>query len=106
MCVGLNLNRSELLHSTTMFSWFLINCILIVSRVGCYQQQENGTVKRPNILFILLDDFRPTINALGDQKAITPHMDRIVEKSYIFQNTFAQVSFFIHFPATFFYHGY
>uniref|UniRef100_A0A182NJQ6 Sulfatase N-terminal domain-containing protein n=1 Tax=Anopheles dirus TaxID=7168 RepID=A0A182NJQ6_9DIPT len=49
------------------------------------------TVERPNVLLIILDDFRPVINyGYGDVNAITPNIDRIVQKGYFFENAFAQ----------------
>uniref|UniRef100_A0A182QHX5 Sulfatase N-terminal domain-containing protein n=1 Tax=Anopheles farauti TaxID=69004 RepID=A0A182QHX5_9DIPT len=49
------------------------------------------TVERPNVLLIILDDFRPAIKyGYGDGNAITPNIDRIVQKGYFFENAFAQ----------------
>ncbi|XP_065075528.1 iduronate 2-sulfatase-like [Ochlerotatus camptorhynchus] len=49
-------------------------------------------VKRPNVLLLVLDDFRPAIKAFGDTKAITPNIDRLVKNGYYFTNAFAQQS--------------
>lgn len=49
-------------------------------------------IKRPNVLLLVLDDFRPAINALGDKRAITPNIDRLVKNGYYFTNVFAQQS--------------
>lgn len=46
---------------------------------------------KKNVLFILLDDFRPAINALGDIKSVTPNIDKLVQNSYVFENVFVQV---------------
>lgn len=52
--------------------------------------KEIACSKPPNVLFIMLDDFRGGINALGDKLAKTPHMDQLVNKSYYFSNVYAQ----------------
>ncbi|XP_058125453.1 iduronate 2-sulfatase [Anopheles ziemanni] len=52
---------------------------------------ETQIIERPNVLFIILDDFRPAIkNGYGDENAITPNIDRLVQDGYYFANVFAQ----------------
>ena len=34
---------------------------------------------KPNILFIAVDDLRPTIGCYGDTVAVTPNFDRLVK---------------------------
>lgn len=46
--------------------------------------------QKPNVLFFMLDDFRSAIKALGDDLAITPNMDQLVDKSFYFSNIYAQ----------------
>ena len=45
----------------------------------------------PNVLFIMLDDFRSAIGGLGDTLAKTPNMDSLLDKSFYFSNIYAQV---------------
>lgn len=45
----------------------------------------------PNILFVMLDDFRPTIFGYGDLLAKTPNIDKLIKKSFYFTNMYAQV---------------
>lgn len=51
-----------------------------------------GFAKRPNVLFIIIDDLKPAIRGFGYESAYTPHIDTLAEKSFIFKNAFAQVS--------------
>ncbi|RWS24829.1 iduronate 2-sulfatase-like protein, partial [Leptotrombidium deliense] len=46
--------------------------------------------KKPNVLFLVVDDFRTLISAYGDPIAITPNIDRLARKGFIFQNAYAQ----------------
>ncbi|XP_053675694.1 iduronate 2-sulfatase [Anopheles nili] len=56
-------------------------------------EHQAQIVQRPNVLLIILDDFRPAIrNGYGDDKAITPNIDQLVQKGYLFANAFAQQS--------------
>lgn len=47
---------------------------------------------RPNILFIAVDDLRPSIGCYGDSKAITPNIDRLAEQSLQFNQAYCQVA--------------
>lgn len=48
--------------------------------------------KPKNVVFIILDDFRPAIRAAGDTTAYTPNLDKLVKSSFYFENCFSQVS--------------
>ncbi|MEM6856142.1 MAG: sulfatase-like hydrolase/transferase, partial [Planctomycetota bacterium] len=45
---------------------------------------------QPNILFISVDDLKPSIGAFGDQVAITPHIDRLAARGTAFTNAHCQ----------------
>lgn len=48
--------------------------------------------ERPNILFIAVDDLRPSLGCYGDSIAITPHMDRLAARSLQFNRAYCQVA--------------
>ncbi len=43
-----------------------------------------------NVLFIAVDDLKPLIGAFGDEKAVTPNMDRLAAKGAAFTNAHCQ----------------
>ncbi|PCI33212.1 MAG: hypothetical protein COB60_07960 [Flavobacteriaceae bacterium] len=45
---------------------------------------------KPNILFIAIDDLKPTVGAFGDDFAITPNMDKLAVKATVFLNNHTQ----------------
>ena len=47
---------------------------------------------RPNVLFIAVDDLRPSIGCYGDQHAITPHIDRLAQRGLTFNRAYCQVA--------------
>lgn len=47
---------------------------------------------RKNVLFIAVDDLRPTIGCYGDEVAITPHLDALSEKGTTFLRAYCQQS--------------
>lgn len=51
-----------------------------------------GAQDLPNILFIAVDDLRPSIGCYGDALAITPNLDRLAEKSLVFDRAYCQVA--------------
>lgn len=54
----------------------------------CLQGKED--IK--NVLFIAIDDLRPTIGCYGDSYAITPHLDAFAAKGLLFRNAYCQQS--------------
>lgn len=52
------------------------------------QAQER---KRPNVLFIFVDDLRPEIGIYGNKIIKTPHLDRLGRQSVVFSNHYVQV---------------
>ncbi len=51
---------------------------------------EDGSRERPNVLFIAVDDLRPTIGAYGDPYAKTPNLDRLARSGVTFLRAYAQ----------------
>ena len=47
---------------------------------------------RPNILFIAIDDLRPAMGSYGDPVAVTPHMDKLAQRSLQFNRAYCQVA--------------
>lgn len=39
----------------------------------------------------MVDDLRPALRAAGDNNAITPNIDKLIQRSSYFSNAFAQV---------------
>jgi len=45
---------------------------------------------KPNILFIAIDDLKPTLGSYGDNLAITPNLDNIAQNGTVFLNNHCQ----------------
>ena len=54
---------------------------------GLFAQSET---QNPNILFIAIDDLKPTIGSFGDAFAQTPIMDALSKEATIFLNNHTQ----------------
>jgi arylsulfatase A-like enzyme len=58
---------------------------------GVLSARKNRT-KKPNILMIAIDDFKPMINAFGESQIITPNLDKLAAKSTVFLNNHCQLA--------------
>ena len=65
---------------------YLLSILLLVS---FYKVQAQNSSK-PNILFIAIDDLKPTIGSYGDKLAITPNIDAIAKNGTTFLNNHTQ----------------
>ena len=52
----------------------------------------NVCALKNNVLFIIMDDFKPAIGVYGDPNAYTPNIDKLASKSFLFTRTYSQVS--------------
>ncbi|MFP6763704.1 MAG: sulfatase [Planctomycetaceae bacterium] len=43
-----------------------------------------------NVLFLAVDDLRPALGCYGDRTAVTPHINRLAERSLLFQRAYCQ----------------
>lgn len=68
--------------------WLLIPAFLTL--YSCDNPQKGS--QKPNILFISIDDLKPTLGAFGDDIAITPNIDQLAAEGMTFRQTFAQVA--------------
>lgn len=48
------------------------------------------SAKHPNVLFIAVDDLKPTIGCFGDALAKTPNMDRLAARGTVFNRAYCQ----------------
>jgi iduronate 2-sulfatase len=68
---------------------FLYTLIYIIGFQAFFSQQ-NANYKKPNILFIAVDDLKPTMGVYGDSFAITPNIDAIAKNGTTFLNNHVQ----------------
>ena len=51
---------------------------------------QAGSGRRPNVLFIAVDDLRPQLNCYGRRHMHTPGFDRLASRSLLFERTYCQ----------------
>jgi len=71
---------------------FIIFLAILVLLMACYDKtKKNNKNKKPrNILFIAVDDLKPTIGCYGDSMAITPHIDKLAGSGITFMQNYCQ----------------
>ena len=73
----------------------LISSVFLTMIASCSRQatdHNTNTGKHPNVLFISIDDLRPSLGAYGDSAAITPHLDQFAAEGTTFRQTFCQAA--------------
>jgi len=64
--------------------------LLLLVHIFIAQMQGQEFKKAPNILFIAIDDLKPTLGSYGDRFAITPNLDKLAASATIFLNNHTQ----------------
>ena len=60
----------------------------IVLCFGCVQSEK--TKRKPNILFIAIDDLRPELGCYGSEIAVTPNIDKLAQGGLLFNRAYTQ----------------
>ena len=79
-------------HKLTLFTFFIAFTI-----IGCKNKEsdtsvDNISLKKQNILFISIDDFRPKISSYGETKMITPNIDKLASEGLQFNNAYTNIA--------------
>ncbi|WP_170309948.1 sulfatase [Seonamhaeicola maritimus] len=67
--------------------------LLLTILLGCKTKEEPKDIqptKKPNILFLAIDDLRPEIGAYGSEIAVTPNLDKFASGGLLFNKAYCQ----------------
>ena len=73
-------------------NYFLIGCYILAFLTISSCSNPSIDTKKSNILFVSIDDLRPTLGAYGDTIAITPYIDQLAAEGMTFRQTFCQAA--------------
>lgn len=84
------------MHKYIHNSFIFLAAFGIILLQSCQNTALNHDVKSeenkpPNVLFILIDDYRTAMGAMGDPYAITPHLDALASQGVLFNRAYANV---------------
>ena len=66
----------------------LVFCFFLTTLTTFYSQEN----QKPNILFISVDDLKPSIGSFGDEFAVTPNIDELSKDATVFLNNQNQLA--------------
>lgn len=78
------------LKSKNHIHLFLILFIFLIGSISCDSSQQIAV--GPNILFVSIDDLRPTLGAYDDPIAITPNIDQLAAEGMTFRQAYCQAA--------------
>ncbi len=71
---------------------FLYNLSAVLASASIPLSCTPGKLKKkPNVLFIAIDDLRPQLACYGHKQMISPHLDKLAEQGAVFTRTYCQV---------------
>ena len=79
-------------NKLAIFTLFLVFIITSCKNTKSEKSASNPTLKKQNILFISIDDFRPKISAYGETKMITPNIDKLASEGLQFNNAYTNIA--------------
>lgn len=69
----------------------LIYALVLLLFIQCQNEQQTSyPQKKPNVLFIAVDDLRPELACYGASHMITPNFDRLAQQGMIFKHAYCQ----------------
>ncbi|MEL6105467.1 MAG: sulfatase [Planctomycetota bacterium] len=88
-----HLHRSiELSTNLTLWSWVFLAVLAFFATTASAQRQSDGPARRPNVLFIAIDDLNDWTGFLGGHRqALTPNMDALARRGRNFANAHCAV---------------
>jgi len=71
-------------------STFNRRSFLAATAAACTVPALAGTARKPNVLFVIIDDLRPLTGCYGDPTAVTPNLDALAAEGMVFERAYAQ----------------
>lgn len=78
-------NKTRSLMMIDKCCWIL--CLLL--GIG-FQLLAQPVPQQKNVLFFLVDDLRPNLGCYGDQKVLSPNIDKLADRGVVFANAYCQ----------------
>lgn len=68
-----------------------LTCLVALAVFTSLYPGEREKSKRPNVLFIFVDDLRPDLGCYGNSEVVSPHLDSFARQSVVFDRHYVVV---------------
>ncbi len=75
----------------TFVIYFLFTAVFLLFSGTAVSQLKDAVKKRPNILFIAVDDLRPELNFYGASHIKSPNLDKLAGESLVFNRAYCNI---------------
>ncbi len=79
-------------HVIAVLALLLLVSTAVVPRVAQAEPSESSSTRRPNILFIAVDDLRPELHCYGASHIVSPNIDRLARTGVRFDMAYCMIS--------------
>lgn len=69
----------------------IFNAAALLIGLSAYQPIEDNQIKKPNILFIAVDDLRPELGCYGKSWIKSPNIDALASEGVVFQRAYCNI---------------
>ena len=77
---------------TVFKSRYILAALTLLLLTSTLPPKFTKKITKPNVLFVSIDDLRPTLGAYGDSIAVTPNIDQLASEGMTFRQTFCQAA--------------
>ena len=84
------MNTSQKHDGIIKIGFVLKTSIVVACLFSAVSVVRAGETRRPNVLFIAIDDLRPALGCYADEIAVTPNIDRLASRGTVFHRAYCQ----------------